>query len=129
MAKKSCEKHKKFNYYCEDCQAANIVRGARFNYNLFKKNGQYKKLILLIIVVVAIIASLAIFWWWPSWYGNINLQAQLYSIKASGIDFIDFYFLNGWSTNFIFNKTALIGAFIGTVIMSLPPEKNLLTII
>jgi len=129
MAKKSCEKHKKFNYYCEDCQAANIVRGARFNYNLFKKNGQYKKLILLIIVVVAIIASIAIFWWWPSWYGNINLQDQLYSIKAGGIDFFDFYFLNGWSTNFIFNRTALVGAVIGSVIMSLPPERNLLTII
>ena len=22
MAKKSCEKHEKFNYYCEDCQEA-----------------------------------------------------------------------------------------------------------
>ena len=129
MVKKSCEKHKKFNYYCQDCQDANIVKEARFNYNLFKKNGHYKKLILLIIVVVAIITSMAIFWWWPSWYGSINLQAQLYSNKASGINFFDFYFLNLWSTNFIFNKTALIGAFIGSVIMSLPPEKNLLTII
>jgi len=129
MVKKSCEKHKKFNYYCQDCQDANIVKDARFNYNLFKKNGHYKKLILLIIVVVAIITSMAIFWWWPSWYGSINLQAQLYSNKASGINFFDFYFLNLWSTNFIFNKTALIGAFIGSVIMSLPPEKNLLTII
>ena len=72
---------------------------------------------------------MAIFWWWPSWFGNINLQAQLYSNKAGGIDFFDFYFLNLWSTNFIFNKTALIGAFIGSVIMSLPPERNLLTII
>ncbi len=129
MAKKSCSKHKNFNYYCEDCQAANIAGGDRFNYNLFKKNGQSKKLILLIIGVVAIIASIAIFWWWPSWFGNIRLQDQLYSTKAGGIDFFDFYFLNGWSTNFIFNKTALIGAFIGSVIMSLPPERNLLTII
>jgi len=129
MAKKSCEKHKRFNYYCQDCQDANAVKDTRFNYNLFKKNGHYKKLILLIIVVVAIITSMAIFWWWPSWYGNINLQAQLYSNKAGGIDFFDFYFLNLWSTNFIFNKTALIGAFIGSVIMSLPPERNLLTII
>jgi hypothetical protein len=129
MAKKSCEKHKKFNYYCEDCQAANIGKETRFNYNLFKGKGNYKRLLLLIIVVVAILASLGIFWWWPSWYGNINLQAQLYSNKAGGINFFDFYFLNLWSTNFIFNKTALIGAFIGSVIMSLPPERNLLTII
>ena len=129
MAKKSCEKHKKFNYYCEDCQNANIVKEARFNYNLFKGKGKYKRLFLLIIVVVAIITSMAIFWWWPSWFGSINLQAQLYSNKAGGIDFFDFFFLNLWSTNFIFNKTALIGAFIGSVIMSLPPERNLLTII
>ena len=25
MAKKSCEKHEKFNYYCEDCQEANRI--------------------------------------------------------------------------------------------------------
>jgi len=129
MAKKSCEKHKKFNYYCQDCQDANLEKDTRFSYNLFKKNGQYKKIVLVIIVVVAIITSLAIFWWWPSWFGNINLQAQLYSNKAGGINFFDFYFLNLWSTNFVFNKTALIGAFIGSVIMSLPPERNLLTII
>lgn len=129
MAKKSCEKHKKFNYYCQDCQDANIVSEERFSYKLFKKNGHYKALILLIISVVAVITLIAIFWWWPSWYGNISLQAQLYSNKAGGINFFDFYFLNLWSTNFIFNKTALIGAFIGSVIMSLPPERNLLTII
>jgi len=119
MVKKSCEKHKNFNYYCEDCQAANIPRSTRFNYNLFKGKIQSKNLIILIIVIVAIISSLAIFWWWPSWFGSINLQAQLYSNKAGGIDFFDFYFLNLWSTNFIFNKTALIGAFIGSIIMSL----------
>lgn len=129
MVKKSCEKHKNFNYYCEDCQAANIPTSTRFNYNLFKGKIQYKNLIILIIGVVAIITLIAIFWWWPSWFGSINLQAQLYSNKAGGINFFDFYFLNLWSTNFIFNKTALIGAFIGTVIMSLPPERNLLTII
>jgi len=129
MAKKSCDKHKKFNYYCQDCQDANITKDERFNYKLLKKNGHYKKLILLIISVVAVITLIAIFWWWPSWYGNINLQAQLYSNKAGGINFFDFYFLNLWSTNFIFNKTALIGALIGSVIMSLPPERNLLTII
>ncbi len=129
MVKKSCEKHKTFNYYCEDCQAANIPRSTRFNYNLFKGKIQYKNLVILIIVIVAIITSIAIFWWWPSWFGSINLQNQLYSSKASGIDFFDFYFLNLWSTNFIFNKTALIGAFIGSIIMSLPPERNLLTII
>jgi len=129
MAKKSCDKHKSFNYYCQDCQDANLPKDTRFNYNLFKKNGQYKKLILIVIGIAAIITLIGIFWWWPSWFGSINLQAQLYSNKASGINFFDFYFLNLWSTNFIFNKTALIGAVIGSVIMSLPPERNLLTII
>ncbi|GAH59425.1 unnamed protein product, partial [marine sediment metagenome] len=62
----------------------------------------------------------------------INLQIQLYANKAGGLDYFDFYFLNFWSTNFLFNKTALIGAFIGSIIMSgvgIIPEKTLLTII
>ncbi|MHA2287947.1 MAG: UPF0182 family protein [Promethearchaeota archaeon] len=127
--KKSCEKHKKFNYYCEDCQRLNIESEARFQYSLLKKNGRYKKFFLLIVIVAVIIAALAIFWWWPAWFGSINLQSQLYSGKAGGLDYFDFFFLNFWSTGFLFNKTALIGAFIGSILMSLPPERNLLTII
>lgn len=129
MAKKSCEKHKKFNYYCEDCQRINLENEPRFRYNLFKKGGLKKKYLLIVVIVVAVIIALAIFWLWPAWFGNISLQSQLYANKAGGLDYFDFYFLNFWSTNFLFNKTALIGAFTGSIIMSILPERNLLTII
>ena len=129
MAKKSCEKHKNFNYYCEECQSLNQVSEARFNYSLLKKTRRYKKFLLLIAIIVVVVILLAVFWLWPSWFGNINLQSQLYDSKAGGLDYFDFFFLNFWSTNFLFNKTALIGAFIGSIIMSLPPERNLLTLI
>ena len=129
MAKKSCEKHKNFNYYCEDCQRLNQETETRFRYNLLKKKRVSKKYLLLILIVVAIITVLAVFWLWPAWFGSINLQSQLYAKKAGGLDYFDFFFLNFWSTNFLFNKTALIGAFIGSILMSIPPERNLLTII
>jgi hypothetical protein len=64
----------------------------------------------------------------PSWHAGISLQTQLYNTKA-GVDFIEFYLLNFWSTNFVFNKVGLIGAFIGCIIMTLPPEKNLIQLI
>ncbi|MFX0049619.1 MAG: hypothetical protein ACFE8G_15910, partial [Candidatus Hermodarchaeota archaeon] len=129
MAKKSCEKHKSFNYYCEDCQRLNQEDEARFRYSLLKKNRLSKKYLILILIVAAIITTLAVLWMWPAWFGNINLQSQLYAIKGGGLDYFDFFFLNFWSTNFFFNKTALIGAFIGSILMSIPPERNLLTII
>ena len=129
MTKKSCEKHKTFNYYCEDCQALNLESESRFKYSRFKKNGRYKKLLIFPIIIAAIIVVLAIFWWWPAWFGSINLQSQLYESKAGGLDYFDFFFLNFWSTSFLFNKTALIGAFIGSILMSIPPERNLLTVI
>ena len=134
MTKKSCEKHKTFNYYCEDCQKLNLEEdGTRFKYNLMKKSRRYKKYLILLAIVIVIIILLAVLWWWPAWSGNINLQAQLYSNKVlnnpDGLDYFDFFFLNFWSTNFLFNKTALIGAFIGSIIMSILPERSLLTII
>jgi len=129
MAKKSCDKHKNFNYYCEECQRINQLTEQRFKYSRFKGKISHRRLILIIIVVIAIISALGVFWLWPAWVGNISLNAQLYSSKAGGLDYLNFFFLNFWSTNFIFNKTALIGAFIGSVIMSLPPERNLLTLI
>ena len=129
MAKKSCDKHKNFNYYCEECQRINQLTEQRFIYSRFKGKISHRRLILIIIVVIAIISALGVFWLWPAWYGNISLNAQLYSSKAGGLDYLNFFFLNFWSTNFIFNKTALIGAFIGSAIMSLPPERNLLTLI
>ena len=129
MTKRSCEKHKTFNYYCEDCQALNLESDARFKYSRLKKTGRYKRLLILPIIIVAIIVVLAVFWWWPAWFGSINLQSQLYESKAGGLDYFDFFFLNFWSTSFLFNKTALIGAFIGSILMSIPPERNLLTVI
>jgi len=134
MAKKSCEKHKTFNYYCDECQSLNLKTSSdqnqqRFRYNLLKKTGRRKNLLILVVIVVAILITLAVLWWVPAWFGNINLQDQLYTNKAGGLDYLDFYFLNFWSTNFLFNKTALIGAFIGSIVMSIFPERNLLTII
>jgi hypothetical protein len=136
MAKKSCEKHKKFNYYCEDCRKLNLVSDegrfreqGRFRYSLLKKTGRKKRFLILVVIIVAVLISLTVFWWWPAWFGDINLQSQLYANKAGGLDYGDFYFLNFWSTNFLFNKTALIGAFIGSIVMSIFPERNLLTII
>jgi len=101
----------------------------RFKYREKNKKTIAKRYLLYIIPIAIIITVLAVFWWWPSWFANINLQTQLYSNKANGLDFKDFYFLNLWSTNFFFNKTALIGAFIGCIIMTLPPERILLTLI
>ena len=92
MAKKSCEKHKKFNYYCEDCQRLNQENEARFKYSLLKKVNIKKKYLLIVVIVAAIIIALAIFWLWPAWFGNINLQSQLYANKAGGLNFFDFYF-------------------------------------
>ncbi|GAG00219.1 unnamed protein product, partial [marine sediment metagenome] len=101
----------------------------RFKYSLLKKPGRYKKYLIILAIFVVIIIALAVFWLWPAWYGNINLQSQLYANKAGGLDYEDFFFLNFWSTNFLFNKTALVGAFTGSILMSIPPERNLLTII
>ena len=133
MVKRHCEKHKTFNYYCEDCQKLNLEDGTRFKYNVMKKSRRYKKYLFLLAIIVAIIVILAVLWWWPAWYGNISLQTQLYSNKVlnnpDGLDYFDFFFLNFWSTNFLFNKTALIGAFIGSTIMSILPERSLLTTI
>ena len=132
MAKKkkpSCEKHKQFNYYCDDCQRLNLENEQRFKYSRFKGKVSYRKYILIFIVIAIVISALGVFWLWPAWFGGISLNEQLYSSKAGGLNYFDFFFLNFWSTNFLFNKTALIGAFIGSAIMSLPPERNLLTLI
>ena len=153
MVKKSCEKHTKFNYYCEDCQEATRVyeieqkvrdferielgkgptkptRKKLINSAWFQKHNKYKKYIkILILTLIIVVVLLSIFWFWPAWIGPINLNAQLYDNKAGGLNYYDFYFLNFWSINFFFNKTALIGAFIGCVLMSVPPNRNLLQMI
>ena len=156
MAKKSCEKHTKFNYYCDDCQEANrkyeIQRKVEileygesigeieesgkppkkkpFKLSIFQARPKIKKYIKISIpVIVLILIVLTFLWWWPAWFGPINLNAQLYENKADGLNYYNVYFLNFWSIKFFFNKTGLIGAIIGCVIMSIPPNQNLLTII
>ena len=100
----------------------------RFKYNPFKKELQTSKYVLALIFIVIAVILLTIFWWWPSWFADISLQQQLYLNKADS-DFISVYFLDFWSTNFFFNKTALIGAFMGSIIMSIPPDRTLITVI
>lgn len=100
----------------------------RFHYKPLKNKPQVRKYLLYLIVAIVVVVALAIFWLWPSWYADINLQTQLYSNKANA-DFINVYFLNFWGTNFLFNKTALIGALIGSIIMTIPPDKTFLTTI
>lgn len=100
----------------------------RFHYNSLKAKPQVRKYLLYIILAIVVVVALAIFWLWPSWYADINLQTQLYSNKANA-DFINVYFLNFWGTNFFFNRTALIGALIGSIIMTIPPDKTFLTAI
>jgi len=155
MTKKSCEKHKKYNYYCDDCNEATrrfeiqqkvkqLERGEfevleadggpakkRFpQLDIFKHKPKIKKYLKIIIpIIVVVLVVLSIFWFWPAWIGPVNLNAQLYKNKAGGLNYYEFYFLNFWSINFFFNKTALIGALIGCVIMSLPPNQNFLAII
>ena len=155
MTKKSCEKHKIFNYYCDDCQEANRVfevqekvkrleRGdfevkgvdrippkRRFpQLDIFKLKPKIRKYLKYIIpIVIIVLVVLTFVWFWPAWWGPISLNAQLYNSKAGGLNYYDFYFLNFWSINFFFNKTALIGAIIGCFIMSLPPNQNFLAMI
>ena len=100
----------------------------RFHYKPLKTKPRVRKYLLYIVLVIAVLVALGIFWLWPSWYADISLQAQLYSNKANA-DFINVYFLNFWGTNFLFNKTALIGALIGSIIMIIPPDRTLLTAI
>ncbi|MFX1489513.1 MAG: UPF0182 family protein, partial [Promethearchaeota archaeon] len=154
MAKKSCEKHEKFNYYCEDCQEANrkyeiqqevirLERGTieipkeppkfpkrKLQSSWFRQRPRVKKFLKYVIpIIVIVIVILSFVWFWPAWIGPINLNAQLYGNKAGGLTYYKFYFLNFWSIKFFFNKTALTGAIIGCILMSIPPNRNLLTII
>ncbi|MHA1584463.1 MAG: hypothetical protein ACTSWL_04355 [Promethearchaeota archaeon] len=65
----------------------------------------------------------------PAWLAKINLQRQLYENKSGGIDFWKIFSLNLWSTNFFFNKIGLIGAILGCIVMSIPPERKLFALI
>ncbi|MBY8983233.1 MAG: hypothetical protein KGD57_09810, partial [Candidatus Lokiarchaeota archaeon] len=101
----------------------------RFKYRPFKKKSKLRKYYIILIIIAIILVLLTIFWWWPAWWAGINLNSQLYNNKAGGLDFMDYRFLGFWSNYFFFNKSALIGAFIGSIIMSIPPDRIMLTAI
>ncbi len=103
-------------------------KDGRFDYKPLKKKPHLRKYLLYSVPIIIIALILIFVWLIPSWFGPINLQIQLYQNKAD-TNFVDIYLLNFWSTKFFFNKTALIGALIGSTIMSLPPDKILLSII
>ncbi len=73
----------------------------------------------------------------PLWLAGISLQEQLYALKGAitttgvsvPLDYWKTFTLDLWSSNFFFNKTALIGAFIGSIIFSIPPETTILALI
>lgn len=104
-------------------------REPRYKYTPIKKIKEFKKYLLLLIPLIVIIFLLSIFWFIPSWTAGINLEIQLYFNKAGGLNYVEILTLNFWSANFILNKTALIGAFLGVIIMSIPPERSLFTLL
>ncbi len=101
----------------------------RFKYRPFKKKPKMKIFYIIAIISAIVLIILTIFWWWPAWHAGVSLNSQLYNNKAGGLDYQEFKFLDYWSNFFFLNKSALIGAFIGTIIMSLPPDRILLTAI
>src|SRR5271157_1225817 len=89
-----------------------------------------KKIAIFGSVLLGIVIFLIVIWAIPSWYANIDLQMQLYNAKAGGFQYWSLYTLNGWSSNFFFNYTALIGGLIGMVLMVLPvPDRAVLSLI
>ncbi len=101
----------------------------RYRYIQSSSRRGIRKVFPYILIIAALIAVISIFWIWPAWFGSVSLQQQLYNSKAGGVDYFDFLFLDFWSNGVFFNKTALIGAIIGCVIMSIPPDRVLLTIV
>jgi len=106
----------------------NIENDGRFRYKPLNKKPRLRKYLLYSIPIVVIALIIIFFWLIPSWFAPINLQIQLYQNKANA-NFVDIFLLNFWSTRFFFNKTALIGGLIGSIIMCLPPDKTLLSMI
>lgn len=99
----------------------------RFHYKRPISPDRRKKIIISGIIGGVIILILVLYVI-PLWYARINLQEQLYD-KKSGINFWKIYSLNYWSTSFLFNKIGLIGAIIGCLVMTLPPETDLITLL
>ena len=158
MAKKSCNKHYRYVATCPDCRAENEAQEPdkivepeiplygkvedgedrapppdRFQYIRRLPPASRKRLLIIGLVVAILIVIIGV-WSIPLWLAKINLQQQLYFAKGGGelggeLDFWKLYTLNFWSTNFFFNKIGLIGAIIGVVIMSIPPENTLITLL
>ncbi|MHA1730887.1 MAG: UPF0182 family protein [Promethearchaeota archaeon] len=81
-------------------------------------------LVGFILTVIVLVIGL------PIWHAGISLKQQLYSSKAGGFQYWNLYSLNYWSSRFFFNKTALIGAIIGVVVMIVPlPERGILNLV
>ncbi|MHA1821899.1 MAG: hypothetical protein ACTSU2_00280 [Promethearchaeota archaeon] len=87
-----------------------------------KRKYQIVGLAILAFIILIIIWVYA----WPSWHARIFLQEQLYYNKAGKLPFWEYLILNYWSSSFIINKVGLIGGILGSLIMSLPPEKELI---
>ncbi|TXT59681.1 MAG: conserved membrane protein of unknown function [Promethearchaeota archaeon] len=104
-------------------------RGIRYKYKPFRNRPILRKYFIYIVIIVVAVVLISVFWLYPAWIADINLQGQLYNNKAEGLDYYQYRFLNFWNTTFFFNKTALIGAIIGTIIMLIPPDQIFLTLL
>lgn len=95
----------------------------RFKYER-PPNPNLKRRLIIVGIIAVIVILIGVLYAYPVWHAKINLQQQMYDNK-SDIDFWAIYTLNYWSIDFFFNKIGLIGALIGCVIMSLPPDDSL----
>ncbi len=104
--------------------------GGRY-YGGYKKAPKNRRKITIIGLILGAIAVFAILIWaYPAWYGGISLNQQLYMSKAGSFDFWQFYTLNGWSSQFFFNKIGLVSGLIGMLFMILPiPDRAVLSFI
>lgn len=105
----------------------NTPKNNRFKYHP-APNPELKRRLIVILIIAVVAVLIGIFYGYPLWHARISLQDQLYSQK-SDIDFWNIYTLNYWSTNFFFNKIGLIGAILGSLIMSIPPEDSVLKLL
>ena len=102
-------------------------RPSRFRYD--RLAGRANKRVLFIVLILAVLGALVVgLYAYPLWHAKITLQNQLYENK-SDIDYWALYTLNFWSTDFFFNKIGFLGAFIGAIIMTIPPEDNVLAML
>ncbi|GAB4331310.1 MAG: hypothetical protein Kow0069_38930 [Promethearchaeota archaeon] len=91
----------------------------------FRRASPVKRVAILGLVLGSIVTLLVAFIAIPVWHAGVFLREQLYHAKAGGFDYWDLYTLDYWSSNFFFNKTGLIGAAIGVVVMAFPlPERG-----